>query len=197
MTQVLNIPLEDKTLKKLKALAMLSDIKVTDLEAEISGLIDQMLSDNIAIKMAELDGKPMKLVINQEVETVAIPAAPVVEEDPNAHGLSEDEASEEVLSSEEQIAKEAKPAAPAAPVAKKEDDIYKLDIDAPVAGDDGEDAEAFVDAPAPVSKNKATVSTPYGRATAPKGFDPRKPLARVRIADFTGDEDGDQNWFNI
>jgi hypothetical protein len=87
LTLKLNLP--EKTLKKLKSFAMLSGMGVSDLEAQlisqvepqISGYFDRILTDSIVEKLSELDG--IKLTLGEK----QVP----VESDSVEHTLSGDD----------------------------------------------------------------------------------------------------------
>ena len=178
----LTLQLSDKTLKKLRALAMLSGSTVDQLEQEFAAYFDQMLTENIAHLLSEMDGKPVQAPVdeayNWEVKEPAATKEKVEtkvqeerEEDPNAHNLSEDDLPEEVKSTAEQV----------------EDEIQPPDFQAPQAGNN---AEAFLDAAMSVEKavpqQEITVGGITGRLRAAgKGFNPSKP--RATVAEFTGD----------
>ena len=187
----LTLQLSDKTLKKLRALAMLSGSTVDQLEQEFVDYFDQMLTENIAHLLSEMDGKPLVQHTVGSIE--ALPTATSAdledmnnwkvketrahpeEQDPNAHDLSEEALPEENKSVSEQI---------------EDDGIQPTQYKAPNAG---EDAEKFLDAAlqsAPPRKQEALQGSFMGSPTrSARGmFNPQAP--RVKISDYTGEEDG-------
>ena len=191
----LTLQLSDKTLKKLRALAMLSGSTVDQLEKEFAQYFDQMLSDNIAGILSELDGtaytrgtdpdteeektessKIAQWKINEEnsIDAARRPPEEEVETSEIEHALSDDELPEEVKSLAESV----------------DDDIMPPEFQAPQAGGN---AEAFLDAALAKSTtgSKAQQTVNIGGVTgklqyAGKGFSPQRP--RATIAEFTGDE---------
>jgi hypothetical protein len=180
----LTLQLSDKTLKKLRALAMLSGSTVDQLEQEFAQYFDQMLTDNIAHLLTQMDGKPPESVIHPEDPSIDLESVEnwrigethtKVEADPNAHDLSEEALPEETKSLAEQV---------------EDDGIQPTQFKAPDAGGD---AEKFLDAAiqsAPPRPPEPPVGNFMGSQTrtAKKTFNPQAP--RVKISDYTGEEDG-------
>ena len=186
----LTLQLSDKTLKKLRALAMLSGSTVDELEKEFADYFDQMLTENIAHLLSEMDGKPVVTQavgvtedfdatdgwqIKEPLREASAKEAVATEQDPNSHGLSDDDLPEEVKSTAEQV----------------EEDFEMPQYQAPQAGGN---AEAFLDAAMASEKKGAAVDPKMvsiggmtGRLqAATKGFNPHRP--RATVAEFTGDE---------
>lgn len=182
MSQHLTLQLSEKTLKKLRALAMLSGSTVDELEKQFAEYFDQMLSESIAAHLSELDGKPYdsRMVAPVVPQALQAEAQEEVEQeredeiDTPEHGLSEDELPEEVKSAAEM----------------SEDEIMPPQYQAPSAGGN---ADAFLDAalasdrPAPqTAQQVVSVSGMTGTLRAAgKGFNPSRP--RASVAEFTGD----------
>ena len=181
-TTDLTLKLPDKTFKKLRALAMLSGSTVPQLEGELLGYFDEMLSTNIAALLEQMDGKKVIHWKTSEEpapdkEPEPEPEAPA-DEDANSHSLSADDDAGENKSLEEQV----------------EDEQMKFDIDVP---DVGGDSDRFLDVSlAPKEKSEAPrspelppdVSMLFGDSRTSKmrqSFDPRKP--RASISDATDD----------
>jgi hypothetical protein len=191
----LTLQLSDKTLKKLRALAMLSGSSVDQLEKDFADYFDHMLSQNIEVLLAQMDGRDpeipersieaealssniadWKMDEKHSIDKARRPAEeeeePVVSLAPE-HALSEDDLPEEVRSTAEQV----------------EEDIMPPEFNAPQAGGDH---EAFVDATMANDKRSAkhqqmvNIGGVEGRLQkARPGFDPRRLGARVEEA--TGD----------
>ena len=180
----LKLSLPGKTLKKLKSYAMLSGISVSDLEAklvaqvepQLAGHFDQVLTDSIMEMLGELDG--VKLTMER----------PVTEQDQDVdgHQLSGDDDDGDNKSLEEQVAPTSSPIQLATQAA----DDLRFDIKVPDAGDD---AELFVDNAMGTEQVKQVASGggAYGSLSpmtkTSKSFDSRRP--RVSISEHTGDED--------
>jgi len=187
----LTLQLSDKTLKKLRALAMLSGSTVDELEQEFAAYFDQMLSDNISAILSELDGKsvsqfPVRSAVddgsNWQVRETALKERDVTEEvaasaaTPEVeHSLSDDELPEQNKSLAEQA---------------EDDDMQLPELN---VQDAGEDAEKFLDVamstPAKRVADKPPMATYMGSQTrtASKMFNPQ--VRKARVSEYTGDED--------
>jgi hypothetical protein len=176
----LNIPINQNTIKKIVALAALTGENLESIKSNIAGeLIDEAEFDNfisskLRVALGVLDG----------VDDVETPPRPVaksfaqVEQQANVvdeiagHSLSGDEDPGE-LTYQEQVTKTGKVTPPASP--------FKIE-----APDMGNDAEAFLnsaldfeeEAPAPQKRVKRTTSATKQNSGP-----------RVKVSDYTGDED--------
>lgn len=209
----LKLELPGKTIKKLKAFAMLTGMSIDQLEAELLSQIqpelanhfDRSLSTGIAQKLSELDGTSVRIFSESE----AVAEDSHTESDTDDHSLSSDDDNEENLSVEEQVERDKTLPkslgvartlkAPSTPLSRSllnskeasDPDEPHFDIDAP---DAGEDAEQFLDsAMAEETSSARSRSTgqqsPFGYMTPAKGsFDAKKP--RVKVSEHTGDESG-------
>lgn len=218
MSQTLNIPINDKTRRKLGALAILTGKKFDSMEQEIAELLDQVLSDKLDAALANLDGREPaspRLNVNQVPQFLGTTESPPRKsfadieqesqptiEDPvtdlAGHALSHDEDTG-APSLEEQIeqdlrAQPARPQAPARtalPAQAQDEDFLPPEIEVP---DVGANTEAFLDtvleAEQPPPRRAAKQINSYGRGTgAARSFNPQKRQARV--SDYTGSDEGD------
>lgn len=210
---VLNLSLPDSTIRKLRAVAMLSGKKIDDIEAEFVELVDHQLTRQI---ISSLGIVPEDLEERRSVRTSADATdddtstadsdledvISELAEDPNAHGLSGDDAEEEVLSVQEQVEKEVPPV-PAqeneVPVAAATTDIQ---IPSHRVEDAGEDAEAFLEAAFATERRperRDDHSNAGAARPARKAFSAQRDGgARVKVSEYTGDEGSDSpGWFGV
>lgn len=174
----LTLRLSDKTFKKLRVLAMLSDVTMDQLEKNFVDYFDEMLTENISTLLAELDGKeyvPQKVEAQPSVTTER-----VEENEPEnggsevpEHALSDDDLPEEVRSTAELV----------------EDDIQPPQYQAPNAGGN---AESFLDAALSQPERKVRVETPKASYMGMPVNNPKKAFSpgapRARVSEYTGDE---------
>ena len=177
----LTLKLSDNTLKKLRALAMLSGATVGELEQEFASYFDQMLSENITARLSELDGRVYESSVTPSAPKVREVATEVSQSDadPNTHDLSEDDLPSEVKSVEEEAEEIQLPT------------LYNI----PEAGDN---AEAFLDgafaeAPRlPVRQQQQQPTASYMGTpvrSAKKSFHPS--VVKAKVSEYTGDETQD------
>jgi hypothetical protein len=166
----LTLDLPEKTFKKLRALAMLSGKTVPDLEQNLLEYFDAMLSENIQVLLAELDGTEVQQPAPR-VQTISTEApepeaeTETVVPDETAHALSEDDDADENKSLAEQV-----------------DEGFVPQVRMP---DAGESSDAFLDA-ALGSGGSPELPQEMRARPAGKSFNPlsRKP----RVSEYTGDE---------
>ena len=173
----LTLQLSDKTLKKLRALAMLSGSTVDQLEKDFADYFDQMLSENIAALLSQLDGRDYLPNSSSPVsEKIAEPekVAEPLKDSPAEHSLSEDDLPEETKSIAEQI---------------EEEGFQPSKLNFP---DAGEDIEKFLEGTPASKKEQPQIQASFlvggnQPRSAKKAFNPQAP--RVKISDYTGDEE--------
>lgn len=212
MSRVLNfeIALEEKTERKLRALAMLSPEAAQEVEGKLRDFLqeklaqyfDSTVSDEILKKMQELDGKTY--VTESPASPLEKQEEPAAPEDPMSHGLSDDDDSQEnpsLAEQAEQLETElaAQPQATVTPDNAPQEEGFQIAAEIEDAGDD---AEAFLD-PVPVTR-PAQKRVPQAQATqsgpilreAGDAFDPRK--RRAHISSYGGKDSAvsvGQGWF--
>lgn len=197
MTELkLNLP--EKTIKKLRAYAMLTGSGVKDLEGILIDIVDKTLTDGIVSAMSDLDGGvPPAWTANangdqvtfsrpieqSDVETVPDAEPPVVSDDLTGNELSEEDSPDEVRGLDEEEE----------PISDEE---LKVDISAPNAGNN---ADAYLNAvfaaekSAKKSSGRTRTSTGGFQSGARKAFNPSSP--RVTISEHTGDESAEPTLF--
>lgn len=208
----LTLSLNEATLRKLKAYAMLSGLTVNEIEGVLTGLIDQMLTDKClrelgayaaeppVYKTAEVNEEPVRAVTPEPEEKEE---ATFFQDSVSGHELSSDEAEDEVKS----LAEEMEPMEPEAEPRKRtikvitkapakvnrltpEEELLRSAFAQDDVADVGGDAEAFLDAslgaPKP-QKSLGGYSNPSGARAARGAFNPN--TSRVKVAEFTGEED--------
>lgn len=203
MSTSLTLELPEKTLKKLRALAMLSGSSVTQMEKQLVQYFDEMLTENITVLLSELDGKNvaryrLESPAREEVaeEEAFEEEEEGVPQDENSHSLSDDDDTEENKSLEEQaelVKKETLKTKPATSPKEEaaDQDEFNFNIDVPNVDNN---AEAFLDtamsSSAP-SREPAQQSGMYGVATpAGMSFNPKKRNPMRNVSEYTGDERG-------
>lgn len=186
----LTLQISDTTIKKLRAIAVLTGTTVDQLEGEISKIFDQMLTKNlseIVNSFAIEEG-----ILSEPAHTSGISASfgnyqskENNQEDPDKEMTyaEEDNSTEHSLSSEDidQTPSEdqKKDQAP-----KKEEDSFAFTIDA-AEGDE----EDFITAAIEVEKTyKKLQDKPPTNISAAQSFNPKKRQAH--IAEYTGEESG-------
>ena len=185
-TLTLNIPIDDKTRRKLGALAVLNGQKPNDIQKELEDIfaaeagpfLDNFLSYRISATMAELNGEDapqfkMGAGLHQEEEKTE----PV--DDIAGHSLSGEE-DDGAPSLEEQMNISPQSAQRPVLVQSTSQEAYippEVDVE-----DVGNNADAFLDSAFEAPKQE--VRRP--RASASGGFNPRK--SRVKISDYTTNE---------
>lgn len=190
----LNLP--EKTIKKLRAYAMLTGSPVSELEAKLVELVDKTLSDSVANALVDLDGgvpaaftppTQIETTFSQPLTPADIVTGPLLESEEKEEAVTEDEETGNSLS-EEESPEEVKSLEEEAEEEKVDDEELKVEIAAPNAGGN---ADAYVDAVIAQDKGARQAS---GRrkvqggyqSGARKAFDARSP--RVSIGAYTGDE---------
>jgi hypothetical protein len=201
----LNLPVQERTVKKLKALAMLTGKTVAEIEADLGELLERMLSNEIHQRTNELDGISETSYTFAARAAESIPAgAPVVKvatPEPTPRKEEEDEFFSEQASefghelSGDEDAGESKSLAEQVEEETDDEDIQFTTRAAPVVGSN---AEAFLDAAmgdpdeGPPTKGPGNTTRGYGQwGESPRGiskaFNPQRRQAR--ISEFTGDDE--------
>lgn len=170
MSTSLTLDLPEKTFKKLRALAMLSGKSVPDLEQNLLEYFDAMLSENIQVLLAELDGEtytpptapnPVSVVQGDlDLETPPVDAV--------THALSEDDD----LGENQSLAEQA-------------ESDYVPKIQAPDVGDDD---DQFLDAALGPPTPMANPGIPSELRAKPAGRSFNPISRQPRISEYTGDE---------
>jgi hypothetical protein len=205
--KTLNVPISEKTRRKLGALAILTGQKFDSIESEVSSMLDRILSSRIDEALAHIDGREMP-EYEEPAPVFSKTSAPVeqVEEDDEneeanpvddlaGHELSGDEdegapSLEDQVNDDPNIPKivEALPDKPRPPQAKVRvaDDLAVPDLTTP---DVGGNSEAFLDSALGLDDEKpVNAVSRYSRGRpVERSFNPKKRTARV--AEYTGDGD--------
>jgi hypothetical protein len=190
-TTEITLALGAGSIKKLRALAMLTGKTVDEVEADLSETFDRMLSANIKLLVSQLDGDdepahtelaPLRKVVETknpaarsfaQAEAEANDPLPVEEAAPDEHSLSGDDDVGENKSLEEQAA-----------------DGTLTQADLPSIGeipDAGDNAEAYLEAAFRSERTHLPENQrPPVRRQPSTSFDPRRP--RVSIVDYSGQE---------
>lgn len=204
-TMTLDLELPATTIRKLRALAMLSGMTVDDIKVRIANGIDSILTDECAAHLG-ISASPV----------AATPARAIDEDQPmedaaTGHGLSNDDDSQDNPSLEEQVA----PVKKSFAAAEKEAsanlvESSEADLDDPPfiinreIKDVGGDAEAFVDAAFEVSKKQKTSPNAAPPPTSGVYHEGEQAVfakkggfikPRVNISDSAGDEGNTTRWF--
>jgi hypothetical protein len=159
--QSLTLQLPEKTLRKLRAFAMLSGSTVDQIESELAEYFDQMLSESIMSLLGVATPPPAAEVAEER------PVAAAVDEESDTSGHS--------LAAEDQEEEEGK--------ALDEEDIQPFEIDVPEAKNE----DAFVDAALAGEKKRRPAPHIPGNPISPsKSFDPTR--RKARISEYTGDD---------
>lgn len=205
MSETLNVPISEKTRRKLGALAILTGKKFDSMEAELAVLLDGVLSIKIDEAMADIDGRELPEVdsppsqnsrlvrVNRNVATGDFISQNDILEDLSGHSLSGDAdegapSLEEQYEQEEQNLRKAPAVEARRPLTQRvQPDTFKLP---PLEVEDaGDDVEKFLEelGEKPKKNPLRAASVQQRRATAPAHSD--KP--RVKVSDYDGNEDGD------
>jgi len=191
----LTLTLNDGTLRKLKAYAMLTGKTVPEIEGVLTGLIDRMLTDECLRELGAYAGeRPLFQELAEKSDVAQPEQEEVFHDEVSGHELSGDGADEEVKSLAEQVEEDHAPKAAPKVVRKQapvdaEEEAFKSAFDYNTK-DVGEDADAFLDASLGVAAPKKLGG--YGKSGGAKAaamaFNSAAP--RVKIVEHTGDEDG-------
>jgi hypothetical protein len=196
----LTLNISDSLKKKLGALAILSGKTYDTLEGELSDYLEQLITDQIAGHLGMTSVPQTYIEEDKPTGRQPVVETEVIIEDLAGHALSGDEDTGDTKSLQEQYEEEAaQPKAPtkkptkAAPIDKDNIAAFLPNIRVPLVGNDGEDAEAFLDqALGQPAEQQEYGSAGYGgvgmRGHRPraitKAFNPRNRQAKV--SEYTG-----------